>query len=76
MFVSLTAAPPRATAVAQQSRFFDQRRVDGANHCHLAMGEMNQRPFFAAASTAARPARWWRWQCDSAGATGWRWRRG
>jgi len=72
---SLTAGPRRATAAPQQSEFFDQRRLDGANRCHLAIGAMNQRSFLPA-STVALSARWWRWQWDSAGATGWRWRKG
>jgi len=72
---SLTAASRRATAPPQQSGFFDQRRVDGANLCHLAIGAMNQRSLLSA-STVALSARWWRWQWDSAGATGWRWRKG
>jgi len=72
---SLTAAPRRATAPPQQSGFFDQRRVDVWNRGHLAFGAMNQRSLLPA-STAALSARWWRWQWDLAGATGWRWRRG
>jgi len=72
---SLTAGQRRATAAAQQSGFFDQRRVDVWNRGHLAFGAMNQRSLLPA-STAALSARWWRWQWDLAGATGWRWRRG
>jgi len=37
------------------------------------MTQVSLRPV---ASTAAPVARWWRWQWDVAGATGWRWRRG
>jgi len=72
---SLTAASRRATAAPQQSGFFDQRRVDVRNSRHLAIRAMNQRSLLPA-STVALSARWWRWQWDSAGATGWRWRKG
>jgi len=74
MPISLTASPPRATAVAQQSGFFDQRRLDCALASLLAMWAMTQVSLRPVASTAAPVARWWRWQWDVAGATGWRWR--